>query len=67
MDDLPAFDENLELQEWNEAQPLAIRDQGCFVAIIQWDGTGDHRHRVLIRKDEVEQAIEQLRKIAGQR
>ena len=47
-----------------QAQPWEVVNQEEFIAIIQWDGTGEHRHWILIPKTEVEEFITQVRTTA---
>ena len=44
------FDENLDGPD--QCQPIEVRDQSEFVALIQWDGAGEFVHHVLIPKTE---------------
>jgi hypothetical protein len=44
-----------------EVQPLTIRPQGFeFIALIQWDGTGEFQHWVLIDRGNLDDVIKQL-------
>ncbi len=45
MNDLPKF---VRDQTEDEVQPVAVRRQGPYIAIIQWDGTGEQQHWVLV-------------------
>lgn len=57
----PAFIHDLPTEE---AQPFSVESQGPFVAVVQWDGTGEFQHWVLIPKAEIETFIAQVREAA---
>lgn len=45
-------------------QPVSIYPQGDeYVAVIQWDGTGEFQHWVLIRRDEIDAVIKRLEEL----
>lgn len=56
------FDENLDGP--NQCQPIEVRDQGEFVALIQWDGAGEFVHHVLIPKNKVADYCNLIREMA---
>ena len=43
-----------------DAQPWQVKRQGDWVAVIQWDGTGEQRHWVLIPIKELDDFIQQV-------
>ena len=47
---------------YDQAQPIELRHQGPFVAIIQVDGAGEDEaiHWVLVRQDEIDQFVARL-------
>ena len=47
---------------YDQAQPIELRHQGPFVAIIQVDGAGEDEaiHWVLVRQDELDNFIARL-------
>ena len=45
----------------DQVQPWTVREQGSYVAIIQWDGGNDQQHWVLIPKTEIEDFITKVR------
>lgn len=59
--ELPAFDPELDEAF---AQPVSIMDQGEFVAIIQWDGSGEDHYWVLVPKSEIKAFIADVEKVA---
>ena len=46
----------------DQAQPIELKHQGLFVAIIQVDGAGEDEaiHHVLVRQDEIDQFVARL-------
>ncbi len=46
----------------DQAQPIELKHQGPFVAVIQVDGNGvdEAIHHVLIRNDEIDQFVTRL-------
>lgn len=58
MSKLPKFIHDLP---GHEVQPIIVRPQ-CdeFVAIIQWDGTGEFQHWVLVPNDQIDGVIQKL-------
>lgn len=55
---LPNYIDNLDD---GEAQPIFIRRQGSFVAVIQWDGCGEFQHWVLIPVKDLEDVITKIK------
>lgn len=50
-----------------KVQEIAVRRQAdTYVAIIQWDGTGEFQHWVLVPISDVDAFIEQVRQAAAQ-
>jgi hypothetical protein len=45
----------------DEAQPYEVHNWGSFIAVQQWDGTGEFEHCLLIPVNEVESFINQIR------
>ena len=48
----------------DQVQPYTVREQGPYVAIIQWDGGNDQQHWVLIPKAEIEAFVAKVREAA---
>lgn len=48
----------------DSVQPYAVMDQGLFIAIVQWDGTGEFQHWALIPKAEAAHFITQVMALA---
>ena len=48
----------------DSAQPYTVMDQGPFIAIVQWDGTGEFQHWALIPKTDVGNFIAQVLALA---
>jgi len=58
MSKLPEFINDLPE---SEVQPISVRREVSeFVAIIQWDGTGEFQHWVLVPNDQIDNIIKQL-------
>lgn len=63
--EMKPFDEVLA-EDTSSVQPISIMDQGEFVAIIQWDGTGEDFHFVLVPKGEVKVFVADVEKVGAQ-
>lgn len=48
-----------------QVQPYTVQKQAEYVAIIQWDGSNDQQHWVLIPNGEVETFITKVREAAS--
>lgn len=57
----PAFVEDLPEEA---VQPYVALRQGPFVAVVQWDGTREFQHWVLVPVEKIEEFIGQLREAA---
>jgi hypothetical protein len=47
------------------AQPLQIRRQGKYVAMVQWDGNGEDLHWVLVRIEKLKKVIKKMKRKAA--
>ena len=62
MKKLPDF---VHINDPDEIQPFRIRRQGQYIAVIQWDGTGEYRHWALLPIKKLKTIIKKMKKKAA--
>jgi len=56
------YDENPLFDEPDYAQPLSVEPCDNFIVLIQWDGTGECLHYILVERRDKQAFIEALQR-----
>ena len=56
------FDTDPELGKIERSQPRSVEPCDDFVMLLQWDGTGDYQHCILVERGDVQELVEALLK-----